>query len=214
MPQKPSHCLSFKTWKRASLLLGVLAFATAVHAQVSFTINEFNARSLSITISAGSIVIGDQFGTPPKEETDKIYIAAVDSSNDLVNYVIESSYSVDEPNFNIGESLVDSTGFDGQYPWLNVGTISVGDAVGPVSTGTTDYTLHFYNENYDLFNLSGIDRLVLIWGSGAAFNVDGGRWQGHQQVVVPEPTTYAATFAAGALLITLSWRRFRRTKGR
>lgn len=213
MTLKRSHRFAFTFWKRIALLLGLLGFASTAHAMFNFTINEFNARSLSITIAAGSTVIGDQFGTPPATNTDQIYVAAVDSNNNFLNYVVVSSFSADDPNFNIGDNLVNSTGFGGQYPWLEVGAISVGDAVGPASSGTTDYTLHFYSTDTDIFDLSSIDRLVLIWGSGPAFNIDGGMWQGFQQVVVPEPATYGAVFAAGALLIALLRRRFRPSRG-
>lgn len=214
MPKKRSFTLSVQSWKRVSLLLCALGFASTAHAVFNFTINEFNARSLSITIDAGSTVIGDQFGTPPATNTDQIYLAAVDNNNNFLNYVVVSSFSADDPNFNIGDNLVNSTGFGGQYPWLNAGAISVGDEVGPASSGTTDYTLSFYSSDTDIFDLSDIDRLVLVWGSGPAFNIDGGMWQGFQQVVVPEPAIYAATFAAGALIIALCTRRFRQAKGR
>lgn len=212
MTQKRSHRFAFPCWKRAALLLGVLGFASTAHAMFNFTINEFNARSLSITIDAGSTVIGDQFGTPPATNTDQIYVAAVDNNNNFLNYVTTSFFSADDPNFNIGDSQVNSTGFGGQYPWLNAEGISVGDAVGPASSGTTDYTLRFYSADTDIFDLSGIDRLVLIWGTGVAFNIDGGMWQGSQQVLVPEPATCAAAFAAGALLIALRRRRVRPSK--
>ena len=128
--------------------------------------------------------------------------------------MVSSSFSADDPNFDIGNNPVNSIGFDGLYPSMNVGTVTIGEIVGPASSGTTNYTLHFYNTNADIFDLSDIDRLVLIWGTGVAYDIDGGMWQGAQQVVVPEPAEYGVAFAAGALLIALSVRRFRHAKRR
>ena len=83
MSEKHSYHHSLNGWKRVSLLLGILGLASTAHAQFSFTINEFNTRSLSITVNPGSTVIGDQFGNPPETNTDQIYVAAVDSDDNF-----------------------------------------------------------------------------------------------------------------------------------
>ncbi|MBC2594574.1 hypothetical protein H5P28_09915 [Ruficoccus amylovorans] len=209
MPRHQACRPTFKRWKQALLVLAISGLVSATHAGVSFVINEFNSRTLDVTFEVGSTVTGDQFGGTPAEETNLLTFIAIDENLDPLNYATGFPAETENPNFMIGDHPVTSIGYDGENYTMVVGNMDIGDMVGPADTGTTSYNFRVSSPDTDIFNLNGIDRLVLVWGADAAFYVEGGMWQDSQQVIVPEPAEYAALFALSGLLLVMAGRRFR-----